>query len=178
MGAMNRVFLTLGSNVNKEANMPAAVRLLRESVDVVAVSAVYETAPQGTQDQPRFFNAAVLIETDLDPPAIKEQLIARVESALSRQRQADKNAPRTIDVDIALFNDAVMEYVPGDGQPRHIPDPDLLESLHAIVPVAELAPNMAHPETGERLAAIAVRLREQAGGRQGIWLREDVSLTD
>ena len=79
---MNRVFLSLGSNIGREQNLPAAVRLLRARTLVIAVSAVYETEPSGSVDQPRFFNAAVLIETDLDPIGIKDQLIEDVETAL------------------------------------------------------------------------------------------------
>ena len=172
---MNRVFLSLGSNIDREQNLPAAVQLLRERVTIRAVSAVYETEPSGTEDQPCFFNAAVLIETVLEPVEIKEHLIDAVETALDRQRQADKNAPRTIDIDIALFNDDVLDYVPADGRPRHIPDPDILRLVHAIVPLAELAPDQIHPETGERLDTIAKRLEAQHE-QQVVWLREDISL--
>lgn len=172
---MNRVFLSLGSNINKEQNLPAAVRLLRDLVTVDAASSVYETEPRGTEEQPCFFNAAIVIETNLGPEEIKDRVIGEVEDALDRQRLADKNAPRTIDIDIALFNDAVLDYVPADGRPRHIPDPDLLRSVHAIVPIAELAPEQIHPETGERMEAIAARLMAQYD-EQIIWLREHISL--
>ncbi len=175
---MNRVFLSIGSNINRERNLPAAVHLLRARVPVVAVSAVYETAPRGTEQQLCFFNAAILIETQMGPKEIKERVIGEVEKALERQRQADKNAPRTIDIDIALFNDAVLDYVPADGRTRHIPDLDLLQSVYAIVPIAELAPEQLHPETGEQLKTIATRLLERSGNKQVIWLREDISLRE
>ena len=112
------------------------------------------------------------------PKEIKERVIGEVEKALERQRQADKNAPRTIDIDIALFNDAVLDYVPADGRTRHIPDLDLLQSVYAIVPIAELAPEQLHPETGEQLKTIATRLLERSGNKQVIWLREDISLRE
>ena len=175
MKTLNRVFLSLGSNIEKELNLPAAVRMLRSKGEVVAASSVYETAARWLEEQPNFFNAAVLMETEFTPEEIKKQLIDEVEKRLKRQRQAEKNAPRTIDIDIALFNDAVLDYVPDDGQPRHIPDPDLLRSVHAIVPVAELAPGLLHPESGEQLDAIAARLMAQAD-EDLIWLREDISL--
>lgn len=174
---MNRVFLSIGSNIDREKNLPAAIRLLQARVPVLAISSVYETAPTGLEEQPFFFNAAVLIETTLEPTEIKDQIIAEVESALARERQEDVNAPRTIDIDIALFNDAVLEYVPADGRPRLLPDPDLLQMVHVIVPVAELAPDQLHPETGERLQDIAARLLEASGGRR-IRLREDFRLRD
>ena len=176
MRPVNRVFLSIGSNINREQNLPAAVQLLRARVPVIAVSSVYEAFPTGLEDQPNFFNVAVLIETVLKPEAIKDQLIAEVETALKRERQENKNAPRTIDIDIALFNDAVLDYVPADGRLRHLPDPDLLQQIHAIVPLAELAPVQQHPETGERLEAIATRLME-GSGEGVIWLREDIDLS-
>ena len=172
---MNRAFLSIGSNIDREQNLPAAIRLLRTMVPVLAVSSVYETAPTGLEDQPFFFNAAVLIETELEPKEIKEQIIDEVETTLKRQRQEDVNAPRTIDIDIALFNDAVLDYMPADGRSRHIPDPDLLKLIHAIVPIAELAPNQQHPVTGERLGEIAARLSDSSS-EQVIWLREDFNL--
>ncbi len=175
---MNRVFLSIGSNINKERNLPRAAQLLRRVSSVAAASAVYETVPVGTEDQPSFFNAAVLIETELMPEAIKEQIIGSVEQALERKREADINAARTIDVDIALFNDAILDYVPVDGRARHIPDPDLLRALHVIVPIAELAPDQRHPETGERFGSIAARLLEEAGEEPVIWLRDDIKLGD
>jgi 2-amino-4-hydroxy-6-hydroxymethyldihydropteridine diphosphokinase len=172
---MNRVFLSIGSNIDREQNLPAAIRLLRDKVLITAVSSVYETAPTGLEDQPCFFNAAVLIETELGPREIKEQIINEVETALKRQRQEDINAPRTIDIDIALFNDAVLNYVPADGRPRQIPDPDLRKQIHVIVPIAELAPDQQHPVTGERLEDIATRLLARSD-EEDIWLREDISL--
>ncbi len=173
---MNRVFLSLGSNINKERNLPRAVHMLRSMGRVVAVSGVYETLPSGTPNQPSFFNAAVLLETELEPKRIKEEIIDVIEMALGRQRQANKNAPRTIDIDIALFNDDVLDYVPADGQPRHVPDSDLLYLVHAIVPIAELAPSMRHPETGQKLSDIASQLTEAAGKEAAIWLRKDIRL--
>lgn len=174
---MNDVFLLLGSNIDKERNLPAAVGLLGEmdQVEIVAVSAVYESAPVGTLDQANFFNAVVRLRTDLDAWTIKGEVIGRLEKRLKRVRQVDKNAPRTIDADIVLFNDEVFEY---DG--RHIPDPDLLKFPHAAVPLAELIPDRLHPETGEPFQTIAARLLQQAtegyDGPAPLWRRADIPL--
>ncbi len=175
--AVNRVFLSLGSNIDKERNLPAAVSLLREWAMVAAVSPIYETAPQGLKAQPSFFNAAVLLETPLDAAAIKDQLITRLEETLERERTADKNAPRTIDADIALFNDQVFAYVPADGRARQVPDPDLQRFPHAIVPLADLAPDLLHPLTGQRLADLARQvLAADAGSAESLVRRDDISL--
>lgn len=140
----------MGSNIEKEQNLPRAIELLREMCEVTAVSPIYETEPVGLLNQPNFWNTAVLIQTDLTASQIKQQLIGPIETQLKRVRQADKNAPRTIDADIVLFNDAVFEYDGGDGRFRLIPDPDLAKFPHVAVPVADLLPDFLHPQTGSR----------------------------
>jgi len=164
---LNRAFVTLGSNIEPEANLAAAVRSLREQaeVEVVAVSPVYQTAPVGTLDQADFLNAAVLLRTGLSAEALKAQVLAPIEAALGRVRTADKNAARTIDLDIALFNYEVSEAG------RRIPDPDVLIYPHVALPLADIAPYYVHPESGETLAEIAERMT-----RTPAYRREDVDL--
>lgn len=159
---MNQVVIALGSNIEKERNLPLAIELLRELCVVTAVSSIYETEPVGLRNQPNFWNAAVLIQTDLSASEIKQQVINAIEARLGRVRQPDKNAPRTIDADIVLFNDDVFEYDGGDGRMRPIPDPDLLKFAHVAVPVADLLPDLPHPETREPLNQIAMPLVEES----------------
>jgi 2-amino-4-hydroxy-6-hydroxymethyldihydropteridine diphosphokinase len=176
---MNLVFIALGSNIDKEENLPLAVRLLAEMCRVRSVSSVYETAPVGLLDQPNFLNAAALVETELDAGRLKAEVLASIEIRLKRQRQADKNAPRTIDADIILFNDQVFSYEAGEGPPRQVPDPDLVKFAHVAIPIAELAPQMRHPQTGELLGELAQRLlatTTQAYGRPPLWKRPDIRL--
>jgi 2-amino-4-hydroxy-6-hydroxymethyldihydropteridine diphosphokinase len=172
---MNQVVVALGSNIEKEVNLPKAIRLLSEMCDVVAVASVYETAPVGLLEQPNFFNTAVILHTPLSPAEIKQQILSDIERQLKRVRQADPNAPRTIDLDIVLFNDEVLDYEGEDGRYRHIPEKDLLKFPHVAVPVAELLPDMPHPETGEALQSIATRLQKQDAqdGNLSLWKRED-----
>jgi 2-amino-4-hydroxy-6-hydroxymethyldihydropteridine diphosphokinase len=172
---MNSVFLLLGSNINKEVNIPEAVALLRSMCRVVKLSPVYETVPMGLKEQPNFFNLAALIETDLDPCQIKEQIIQPIEVKLQRQREADKNAPRTIDLDIVLYNDEVFDYTPSNGRVHHLPDPDILRFAHVAVPLAEIAADKRHPESGQSLSQIAAQLMAEADekGLNLLWKRED-----
>ena len=151
---MNRIVVSLGSNIDKEENLPEAVRLLRQRCQVVAVSSVYETKPVGLENQPIFWNAAVIVHSDLGPTEFKRDVLTWVEQKLQRKRTADKNAPRTIDVDITLFNEAVFDL----DETHHIPDPDLLRYPHVSVPIAELLPSMLHPETGETFLELSNRL--------------------
>lgn len=156
------VVLLLGSNIDKERNIPQAIRLLSEATTVIAVSDLYESTPVGSSGQSSFFNAAVLIHTEEAADRLKDGLIGNIERELRRVRQADVNAPRTIDIDIILYDDAVFEYTPDDGKPRRVPDPDLLRYAHCALPVADLLPHMNHPETGEPLKVIAGRLATSA----------------
>jgi 2-amino-4-hydroxy-6-hydroxymethyldihydropteridine diphosphokinase len=172
------VVLLLGSNIDKERNIPATVRLLTEGTTVTAVSPVYESSPVGSASAPTFFNAAVLIRTKDTAVALKDGLISFIERRLGRVRSADKNAPRTIDLDIVLYDDTIFDYTPADGRPRHIPDPDLLRFAHCALPVAALLPDMKHPESGEAMCEIAGRLlmRDGADSRRTIQARLDINL--
>jgi len=148
---MNRAYLLLGSNIDAARNLPRAVALLAEAGCVRAVSSVYETAPVGRADQASFLNAAILLETRLGPAELKGAVIRRLEERLGRVRDpADRNAPRTIDADIVLWNKMVGEIL---GRP--VPDPDILRYAHVAVPLAEIAPDLRHPVNGERLADVA-----------------------
>ncbi len=175
---MHRVVLSLGSNIDKERNLPAAVRLLRDAATVLAVSPVYETVPVAQEERPHFLNAAVLLLTEQTAAALKDGLLRDIERALGRERDADRNAPRTIDLDIALYDAAVFDYVPADGRPRHVPDPDLARYPHCSQPVADLLPDMPHPETGEPLGRLAARVLADFSAQHGpvLWPRPDVIL--
>lgn len=171
---MNRVFVLLGSNIDKEKNLPAAVSLLSQSSTISAVSSVFVTTPVGMEDQPLFWNASALIETKLDAFSFRRIVLANVEKSLKRVRTSNRYAPRTIDADITLFNQDVFDL----DETHHIPDPDLLKYAHVAVPTAELAPDMKHPETGEPLKKIARRLIAQAdtSGRSTLCRVQGVSL--
>jgi dihydroneopterin aldolase/2-amino-4-hydroxy-6-hydroxymethyldihydropteridine diphosphokinase len=146
---IHRVLLALGSNINAEHNLQVAAQRLASRFHLRAVSPVYETAPVGKTNQPNFLNAAASIETDLAAAELKQALQA-IEQELGRVRTDDKNAPRTIDLDISLFDAQVLAV----GQ-RHIPDPDILRYPHIARPLADLAPQQRHPETGQTLQEIA-----------------------
>jgi 2-amino-4-hydroxy-6-hydroxymethyldihydropteridine diphosphokinase len=171
----NRVFVTLGSNINPMANLRAVLARLRvhAAASVVAVSPVYETAPVGTVDQANFLNVAVLIETSLSARSLKSDVLQPIEQALGRVRTTDKNAARTIDLDIALFNHNVLDHAS-----RHIPDPDILKYRHVAVPLADLAPYYIHPETGQALAEISRDLTmDRELHTAGIMRRDDLVLS-
>ena len=162
----NRAFVTLGSNIQPERYLPQAVQRLAEVCRLLAVSRVYESRPVGRTDQPDFLNAAVLVETGLGPGEFKAQVLQEIERELGRVRTADKNAPRTLDMDLSLWNDEVLEV---DG--RRIPDPEIVQRPYIARPLADLAPHYRHPEEDRSLLEIA-----QGLGDVGLEHRADVVL--
>lgn len=164
---LNLAYLSLGSNIEPETNLLKAVERLAAATRLQAVSSVWETKPVGLADQPNFLNAAALVATPLPAALLKSNVLATIERDLGRVRQANKNAPRQIDLDIMLFNQDILEV----GR-RRIPDPEVLERAFVAVPLAEIAPAYVHPETGQRLQEIAGQFSNVAAD---MYLRPDIS---
>ncbi|WP_437206563.1 2-amino-4-hydroxy-6-hydroxymethyldihydropteridine diphosphokinase [Planctomicrobium sp. SH664] len=163
----SRVFVALGSNIDPERHLPAAVRKLRSIARVLKVSSVWESEPVGYLQQARFCNAAVLLTTDL-PPERMHSLLRRIESDLGRVRDPDnKNAPRTIDLDIAIYEDVVVST-----PLLTIPDPAIRDRPFLAVPLAELDANFWVPLTGHTLGELALL----SPGRDQLVPRPDLNL--
>jgi len=157
--SLHQALLSLGSNIEPEKNLTAAVRELGRYGRVRRVSTVWQSPPLGNPDQSDYLNAALWLETSLSARELKENAIAEIETGLGRLRSTDPNAPRTIDIDIMLFNHERLRI----GK-RNIPDPEVLERAFVAIPLAEIAPDYIHPETGETLAEIAARFDPTASG--------------
>jgi len=167
MTKLHQAYLSLGSNIDAEIYFPKAMRLLREEGEVMAVSSVWESQSVGF-DGPNFLNACVLFLTHLQPYELKEQIIRPIEAQLGRIRYADKNAPRTIDIDIVLF----------DGTPLNI---EFWSYAFVVVPLAELIPDFEHPVRHEKISRTAEQLQGAAlsESKDQIWIvkRGDVSIS-
>ena len=138
---MTRAYVGLGANVgDREATMRRAIELLGD--EVVAVSSFRETDPVGYEAQPRFLNAAVALETELSPRELLDRLLA-VERELGRTRDGPRYGPRTIDLDLLLYGEAVVDE-PG----LRVPHPRLAERRFALEPLAELDPGLTIPGAG------------------------------
>ncbi len=141
-----------GSNLDKERCLPESIRQLRRhpDIDVRAVSTCFESSSVGgPPDAPDFYNAAALVSTSLDPESLRNELRS-IEDQLGRVRTDDPNEPRTIDLDILLYDDVVAEF---DGW--SLPDPDIANQLYIAVPLAEIAPRWVHPVLGKTAAELA-----------------------
>ena len=149
---MTRAYVGLGSNVgDRERMLWGAIHMLafNPEVDVVAVSVFRETQPVGFVDQPPFLNAAAAVETDLEPRAVLDLLLA-VERELGRTRDGPRFGPRTIDLDLLLYGDEELDE-PG----LAVPHPRLHERAFALEPLADLDPELVVPGRGTVQALLA-----------------------
>ncbi len=166
---LNLAYLSLGSNIEPEKNLKAAVANLSRFGRVLRASTVWETQPLGSTNQPSYLNAALLFETMLSAEELRSQAIAEIEMDLGRVRTKDKFAPRTIDIDIMLFNRDILDI-----DHRHIPDPEIMDRPFVAVTLSEIDPGYVHPENGLTMQQIASRFHiEQAGMHR----RDDIRLT-
>lgn len=142
---MPRVYVSIGSNIEREHNIRAAVGALRESFNNVETSPVYECKAEGFEGD-EFYNLVVRFDTDESLERLCDRL-TQIEAAQGRVRTGARFAPRTLDIDVLLYGDIVRHDDRFD-----IPRRDIAIYAHVLGPLVALAPDQRHPETGERLA--------------------------
>lgn len=147
MTGMHRSYILMGSNIQPELNIQSALRHLQASVELLAISPVWETPAMGS-DGPDFLNLVIYIATHHELDALKLGVLRQVESSLGRVRTSDKNAPRTIDLDILIYDHKILE-------------PAIWLQAHIACPLAGLFPDLVDPNSGQRLAEIAARLSQK-----------------
>ena len=137
---MKIAYLGLGSNLgDRSANLAEAItRLAGESLRVLRASSLWETEPRDFLDQPWFLNQVLEVESALLPRQLFQR-IQRVEREMGRRRTTPKG-PRTIDIDILLYGNAVVK-----SDDLEIPHPRMTERRFVLAPLAELAPDLRHP---------------------------------
>jgi len=137
------VYLGLGSNLgDRQANLERAVELLGERLRMVKMSSVYETEPVGYKDQPLFLNAVCRVQTDIGPLQLLS-LVKGIEASMGRVPNFS-DGPRLIDIDIILYGDMVMM-----DPELSIPHPRMAQRAFVLIPLAEIAPGLVHPFSGE-----------------------------
>ena len=134
------VYLSLGSNLgDRRANLGNAIGKLLNLGNLLAVSSFYETEPVEFTDQPWFLNCAVALQTELSPQDYLSEIMA-IEKEMGRQRDQPKG-PRIIDIDVLLFGKMVLRT-----PQLTIPHPAMQQRRFVLEPLAEIAPEVQHPE--------------------------------
>jgi 2-amino-4-hydroxy-6-hydroxymethyldihydropteridine diphosphokinase len=135
------VYLALGSNLDDRlANLKEAAASLSPQMEVRARSHIYETPPWGYEDQPKFLNQALKVQTYLQPEPLLRH-IKRLEIALGR-KASFPNGPRLIDIDILFYDEIVLNT-----STLTLPHPRLHERGFVLLPMMDIAPDLVHPLT-------------------------------
>jgi len=146
---MTRVYAGLGSNVDKEKNIPAGLNTLASHFSPLVISMVYESEPLGF-DGDNFYNLVVGFDTDLSASEVV-RIFKSIESSSGRmpasQNASAKTISHTLDIDLLLFGDLIQH----DDQ-IDVPRNDIKQYSFVICPLAEIAGDSKHPETGLSLA--------------------------
>jgi 2-amino-4-hydroxy-6-hydroxymethyldihydropteridine diphosphokinase len=147
MSESHLAYLSLGSNIQPEMHLVRAIELLQSHGSIEKISSAWESESVGAEG-PNYLNACILLVTSLEWTDLKEQVLLPIETGLGRQRSADKFAPRTIDIDIVLF----------DGKSC---DDKYWEQAFVVVPLEEILSEYQNPLTSESIMKTATRLRQQ-----------------
>jgi len=147
-----RAYIGLGANLGpREVTLLRAADLLaaEAGIEMLEISQLRETDPMGDVEQPSFLNGAVAVETTLSPRELLDVLL-RVERELGRVRDGERWGPRTIDLDLLLYGDEVV-----DEEGLRVPHPRLHERRFALEPLADLEPELEIPGLGRVSDALA-----------------------
>ncbi len=153
---MPRIWVSVGSNIERETHIRAALTELRALFGELAVSPVYEAQAVGFDGDP-FFNLVVGFDSEL-PPATLHDVMREIEARYGRERGGDKLASRTLDLDVLTYGDQVS-----DEGGKALPRDDIVDYAFVLAPLADVAGDERHPVLGERYAELWARMAEQPG---------------
>ena len=160
MKPQHTAYIAVGSNREPEKHIREALMMLKRLVELTAVSTFYETDPilapgeppvRKSKQNPPYWNGVWAIRTTKTPSSLKKEILRPIEETLGRQRNHQKYAPRTIDLDLILY-DGMTKDASGIAQPH----PEIRERPFVAIPLLEIAPNLILPDTGERLDSLPI----------------------
>lgn len=157
MDKSHLAYLSLGSNIQPKENLVRAVRLLQQHGQIETLSNAWESKSVGA-DGPNYLNACLAFVSSFSPAGLKEKVISPIEQELGRKRTGNKFAPRTMDIDIVIFDNISC-------------DDKYWEQAFVVVPLAEIFPTFTNPLTQELIHETAARLRREIWmeTRQGVF---------
>ncbi len=150
-----RAFIGVGSNIQPERNITDALARLSKHVDITGISSFYKTTPVLRKDQDDYLNGVWQISTSMPPEKLKFDVLRKIEQELHHNRESDKYAPRTIDLDLLLFGDLVIHE-----ENLTIPDPDIYKRSFIAFSLSELNPDLIMPDTKKPLIDILSALKK------------------
>jgi 2-amino-4-hydroxy-6-hydroxymethyldihydropteridine diphosphokinase len=158
--AVSAAYLGLGSNLgDRAANLLRALKALRDAdLNLIAISSIYETEPVDYLDQPDFLNMAIAVSAPLIEPFSLLSLCLDIEARLGRERITPKGA-RVVDIDLLLIGGAVIDGL-RDGVRLTLPHPRMHLRRFALAPLAEIAPELRHPTSGETIRRLLDNLND------------------
>jgi len=152
---MARVYVSIGSNIEREPNIRAAVRALRDHFGTLTLSSVYENQPIGFEGE-NFYNLVAALDTN-EPPEAVNSILHDIERRLGRRRGPSRFSSRTIDLDLLLYDNLISEQTN-----LHLPRREIDEYACVLRPLAELAPEARHPRSGKTFAVLWAQFDQTA----------------